>query len=675
MLKVYGIDTEFFEQASYDEIVRETAKTGFVQLDCETYGFDPHHTSDLLCFQLGNYDNQYVIHPSKLLEFKDFLEKETLIGHNIKFDLKFLYKYGVYPRKVYDTFLAESVIFCGIKEHRKGLSHVASARLGVNLDKSVRDNIWNEGLTKRVIEYSGDDVKYLEAIKDSQKVDLDRLHLSRALKIENDFVRALAYIEFCGFRLDAEKWKVKMEKDKKDYIEAEKKVNQYIIDNNLTPFIKKQLDLFTEETKVDINWASPKQVIALFKYLKIPTSLIEEGETKDSVSAKNIERYATEFPFIKTYLEFKGCQKELSTYGQTFIDQINPMTGRVHTNFRQILDTGRLSSGGKNRETGEEYINFQNIPSDKDTRACFVASPGNTLLVSDYSGQEQIVLANFSLDENLLKFYDQGLSDMHSFVASIMESVPFEEMMGAKEKKENKIPLSDREKELLTYRQAAKIAGFAINYGGNGSTIAAQLGKTEEVGNQVYEGYFRAFPGLKDYFARVKAEGLEAGFIQINSHTYRKSFISGYETYRQLERELDFAFWTRWKKVKHWAMDNPVRLEMREKMSTYFKIKGAIERKSLNFPIQGTSAEITKISCIYFFNWILEKGWQMMNYNWNEAVLMVNTIHDENVVEVCLEKADETSASLKDAMIKAGQIYCKRVPLLAEPEQTIYWRK
>lgn len=79
------------------------------------------------------------------------------------------------------------------------------------------------------------------------------------------------------------------------------------------------------------------------------------------------------------------------------------------------MNTGRLSSGQKGfpKKGIPQQPNMQNIPSDNRTRGCFQAQPGNILIVSDYSGQEQIVLANKSLDKDLIDFYKQGLGDMH----------------------------------------------------------------------------------------------------------------------------------------------------------------------------------------------------------------------------------------------------------------------
>lgn len=99
---------------------------------------------------------------------------------------------------------------------------------------------------------------------------------------------------------------------------------------------------------------------------------------KKSVGADIIEPQKDLSPIAPIYLEYKAAEKLIGTYGQNVLDQINSKTGRIHTNFNQLgTDTGRLSSGGKDKEHEIEYINFQNFPRDAETRSCFVAEPGN----------------------------------------------------------------------------------------------------------------------------------------------------------------------------------------------------------------------------------------------------------------------------------------------------------
>ena len=133
-------------------------------------------------------------------------------------------------------------------------------------------------------------------------------------------------------------------------------------------------------------------------------------------------------------MEYKAAEKLVGTYGQNVLNQINPVTGRIHTNFNQVgTDTTRLSSGGKDKENGIEYINFQNFPRDEETRACFVAEPGNKWISCDYSAQESRIIGELSSDKAILDLFNHGCGDMHSLVAKmaypdIIGDCPIEEI-------------------------------------------------------------------------------------------------------------------------------------------------------------------------------------------------------------------------------------------------------
>jgi DNA polymerase-1 len=315
-----------------------------------------------------------------------------------------------------------------------------------------------------------------------------------------------------------------------------------------------------------------------------------------------------------------------------------------------------LSSGGRNKATGETYPNFQNIPSDEETRSCFVAEEGNTLIGCDYTGQEQIVLVNKCLDENLLEFYRKDLGDMHSFVASKM----YPELDG--------MPLDDIKKKHKDKRQAAKVAGFAINYGGSGRGIADQLGLTIEQGQHIYDSYFNAFPGLKSYFDSAKQFGLKNGYVLISEVTGKKSYVDNYDWYMEQKKRIENnAFWDGYK--KHKASNTPTFRELKKAVQAYSMKKGEIERMSLNYPIQGESSEITKLSCVLFWNdYLVPK-------NLLFTVKFVNTIHDENLIECPQSLAEECANALQDAMEKAGSKFCKTVPLKADPCIAPFWKK
>jgi DNA polymerase-1 len=320
------------------------------------------------------------------------------------------------------------------------------------------------------------------------------------------------------------------------------------------------------------------------------------------------------------------------------------------------MNTGRLSSGGRNKQTGEAYPNLQNIPSDKETRSCFVAENGNVIIGCDYTGQEQIVLANKCLDANLLEFYDKGLGDMHSFVASKM----YEELEG--------LSLDEVKEKHKDKRQAAKSAGFAINYGGQGITIAENLGISLEQGQKIYDAYFTAFPGLKAYFDQAKKFGIDNGYVLISAVTGKKSYVDYYDEFLEAKKAVNVkGFWDNYK--KHREHKTASYSKIKQQVSTFFGKKGEIERMSLNYSIQGESAEITKLGGIYFWEEYLIPNKLLF------TVKLVNAIHDEYLVECPESLSEEAAQFLQKSMEKAGDVFCKRIRLKAEPTIDTYWKK
>lgn len=649
-----GINNDNFEERSREYICSYFSNKEFIECDTETTGLDVHK-NELLCLQLGDHENQFIVHGSRIEEFKELLENKHLIFHNAKFDLKFLYKHNIWPRYVYDTMLAEKVLYCGIKTHKAALNIVAKTRLKVDLDKSVRAEIHKEGLTKRVIEYAADDVKYLGKIKDHQKQDLIKLDLQDALDMENQYVLALAYIEYCGIGFDKEAWEKKCEKDEKDLLEKERLLDEYIIENNYTQFIDKQLDLFSSDKKTNINWASSKQVVKLFKFLGINTQVVEKGETKDSVEAKHIDKYKNEFPIIEKYTAYKEADKVVTTYGRSWFDKISPVTGRIHTTYQQVMDTGRISSGSKKDGTP----NLQNIPKDEATRHCFIADGDNDFVVADFTAQEDMIFVEYSRESKMIEFYNDTTRkrDGHSFVAKMC----FPNELG-------NVAEEDVKKVREDLRDNAKKGKFAIHYGGNGTTIATNLNIPVEQGDAIYDGYMAGFPGIAAYFKKVKAESLKNGYILISHRTGRKSFIWGYDKYKQLSKEINRDFWNKWKIVKEHRFESDEYFQMKQKIKDFFNIKSEIEKKALNYPVQGTAGETTKLATIFFFEWIRKR--QLFN-----TIKIVNTVHDEIDVENPKEYSEEVAEKLKETMAKAGDLYCSVVKLRATASISTKWQK
>lgn len=405
-----------FSKLSLSESLLMLNKLEFVGLDTETEGLDCF-TKNLLTIQLGNKDFQVVFDISSYNgiipnDLKIFLtnSNQLFLLQNAKFDLKFLYKQGIALKNVYDTMLVETILTSGLQMAGRDLKTIVKKYCDVDLDKSIRGDIITKGLTSAVIKYAAYDVVYLEDVMNAQMKLVKGANLGNAVKLDNEFVKVLAYMEYCGIKLDWIKWKKKSLSDLSDLLLKRNKLNAWLLENGRTEYFSGMQDLFTGEQDCILNWDSPKQVIELFESIGINCTIKDKGVDKKTVEEKAIGKYIKDFPLLKLYFEYKAAAKLASTYGLSWEKMINPVTKRIHTSFQQLMNTGRLSCGNMR----ENKPNLQNLPADELTRSCFIAEPGYKYIAVDYSSQEQIVLANFSGEENLINFYRKGFTDMNS---------------------------------------------------------------------------------------------------------------------------------------------------------------------------------------------------------------------------------------------------------------------
>lgn len=684
-------DNPAYKIIGVEESLRLLEPLSIVGVDTETKGINPHDGT-LLSLQLGNRDFQIVIDCATIdiTLYKEYLESDRLfLFWNARFDLKWLFKYKIVPRRVYDGFLGEKLQWLGypivlspemwerIKEPRydyvpsryvgkrltkdyyiikMNLKKAGELYLGVELDKSVRGQIIWRGLDSQVIEYAALDVKYLEDIMIKQKEELKKKGLLTAMECECRFIISLAYMEFCGVKIDVPRWLEKMDKDNKALIEVTEKMNQWLIENDPDSkyiHINLQGDLFAENPfdtrpKVSINWNSAKQVIPIFRKFGVDVSVEdkEKGGEKDSINEKVIAPQKDKCSLIPLYLEYKGLVKLTTTYGQNFLDQINKNTGRLHTNFNPIgTDTARISSGGKDKDNKVDYINFLNLPSDAETRACFIAEPGNKWISIDYSGQESFIMGDIANDKAILHELNYGDKDLHTLTAKIVfPYIPKD--MSAKEVK----------KQFHKERQLSKGYEFAFNYAGNASTIKRNFGLTDEEADRIYNSYMQGFNGLKEYQARRKRDWWEKGYIDLNPLIGYKAYIYDYQYLKKLQASFqEPGFWDYYREMK--AYDPTC--DTVQKVREFFRRKSDSDRQSVNYPIQHTGALCYKTSMINFFEY-LRKNNLLFN------VLITVTPYDEINCEAPEEIADDIAEALYNIMVNAGAFFCKRCKLDAD---------
>lgn len=667
--ELFDIDTGL--DAPYTRITQSNAlelvnSMNVVQFDTETNGRDPH-LCNVLCAQFGNkaLDAQLVVDTTTFdLElFRKVLETKLLIGHNLKFDYQFLYNYGIIPRKTYDTMIIEQLLHLGYdnKYFHYGLKDVAFRRLGIDIDKSIRGEIIWRGLDPSVVKYAAGDVMYLEDIMAKQMEDVVKTDCVRGAKIENAFVAVIAYLEWCGIKLDIDLWHKKMQKDEDKMKEWLTKLNSWLVDRTKDNayFLKytnyQPDDLFMGMFPLEciINWSSSQQVIELAKELGFNTKIEdkETGESKDSVVAKHLKKQKGICDdFLLPYLSYKEWSKVCSTYGQTYIDAINPVTGRIHTQFKQLgADSGRMSCGSKQLNTDLAkykhmtkcgYMQLQNLPKDKDTRAAFVSEPGNLMTSCDYSALESRLGADIYNEQSMIKEYLEGSGDIHSLTAKACFP---KELEG--------IAVVDIAKERPDLRQRAKPVEFSQQFGGSAKAIQNSLGCTYQEAKEIAEAYKKGFPGIAAFKEKGSRFVRTHGYIVICKYTGHKLYWEDWKQWRKIEDLDDRMMWAEC---------------TREEIKKHNMEGSKWDRLALNVVTQGTGIIILKLAMVNFFKWICDNGLF-------KKVLICNLIHDEAVIEYPEELKDKVVSKLKECMESAASALCKKLPIPANPETGDHW--
>lgn len=646
-----------YKVISAEEALELLAPLSVVELDTETMGLDPY-TKELLTVQLGCAEFQVVIDCTSvdIHLFKEYMEnpQRMFLGWNIKFDLKFLYHQRIIPMRVYDGYLAEKLLWLGYPAgmHEMSLKAASINYLGVDMDKSVRGKIIQTGLTEDVIVYAAGDVSYLGKIRDKQLIELEKKGLLKAIDFENEFVKCLAYIEYCGAKLDVDKWKIKMATDLNNLEKYEAELNEWVEESEYSSkycSVNIQGDLFNgfdTKPRCHINWTSSQQVIPLFEELGLNLKVLDKKTKhyKKSVDIKVVEPQASKSPLIPIYIKYKKAAIIVNTFGQKFLNLINPVTGRIHANFNQLgTDTGRLSS---------TEPNLQNLPHDAQTRACFVSDKGNRWISADYSGQESYLMASMANDEAMLDELINGSGDLHSLTAKmVFQQIPRD------------MPLKDIKKNFKDLRQEAKGYEFCFNYGGQDSTLIRNYGLDAKRAKEIYENYMSGFAGLKRYQDFRRVDVMRKGYILLSPITGHKAYIYDYDELKmQMEKQDDPDFWAYYREMKQ---ENP-ECDTVQGVRRLARRKAESEKQSINYPIQAAGALCFKLASIKLFNWLLKNGLLF-------KVKYCIPVHDEINLEAPDEISEEVADILVKCMVSAGKPFCTRAHLGADVEIGDHW--
>lgn len=680
---------ELFNSDSYEIISIEKSlelieSWSMIQFDTETSGTDCH-IGKLLLAQFGNIDKsiQIVVDCTTIdiKLYKKVLEDKYLIGQNLKFDLQWLYNYNIIPRKVYDTMIVEQLLYLGypnkFKDPVHGISYslkdIAERRLNVEIDKTIRGQIIWRGIDKSVIEYAANDVVYLYDIMQSQLKDCKDKRCLVGAKLECDFTPAIAYLEWCGIKLDAEKWKKKMEKDKRNFEESEKALNDFVIKTpSLSKFVytDNQGYLFTGfdlTPKVNINWSSSRQVIEVAKLLGFDTSVKDKktGEDKDSVLEKYLStQKGVNDEFLKLYFSYQEYAKVVSSFGQGHLNAINPITRRLHTVFHALgASSGRLSCGSNqpNTELAKlnkvppsecKYPNIQQLPADDDTRGAFVAPNEYSFVSCDFSAEESRLGADIYQDKEFLKEFIEGSGDTHSMFAWMVFRKECENC-GCK-------GVADVKKLAPQWRKKVKGVEFAYMFGAAAPTISTSANCTIEEAQSYIDTLDKAFIGMSTFAKKGSQFVRTHGYILINPITGHKMYWHDWDEWIKRQKSFTKEFWDNYK-LHHKGTGDDIAKMVRK----HFQAAGKYDRLARNSVTQGTGSIIMKTAMTNLFNWIVDN-------NYFSKVHICASVHDE----ICCDYPnyiENFPKILEDIMEKAASKFCKSLPIPAEASVGDHW--
>ncbi len=348
------------------------------------------------------------------------------------------------------------------------------------------------------------------------------------------------------------------------------------------------------------NLGSPKQLGEIF-FDKLGMPVVKKTPSgARSTDEEVLEKLAEDYPLPAKLLEHRSLSKLKGTYTDKLAQLADPRTGRVHTHYAQaVAVTGRLSSNDPN---------LQNIPvrtvEGRRVREAFVAPAGSVIASADYSQIELRIMAHISGDEALLRAFKDGL-DVHRATASEVFGVAVDQVSSEQ-------------------RRYAKVINFGLIYGMSSFGLAKNLGIETKAAAAYIDRYFQRYPGVKAYMDETVA------FAQ--SHHFVETVFGR-------------------------------RLYLPEITGGNGPRKKAAERQAINAPMQGTAADLIKLS--------MNAVQQVLDAE-KRATKMIMQVHDELVFEVPEAEVEWVRTEIPRLMAGVAEL---KVPLLAEIGMGPNWEK
>ena len=408
-------------------------------------------------------------------KLKPLLEDNAVlkVGQNLKYDMTVLAQHGLNISPFDDTLVMSFDLDAGLHGH--GMDELAKLHLGHEcisykaLTGTGKKAIgFAEVALDKAAEYAAEDADVTLRLWEHLRLRMTPEKVTRVYQlVDRPLVPAIAAMEQRGILVDREELARLSKVFAEEMVELEKNIHE----------------LAGEEFSV----GSPKQLGEIL-FGKLGLKGGKKGKSGQySTDVTVLERLAGDGePIAQKIVGWRQLSKLKSTYTDALQEQINPVTGRVHTSYSLSgAQTGRLSS---------TEPNLQNIPVRTDIgrqiRKAFVAAPGNVILAADYSQIELRIAAHMADVDSLKNAFAEG-EDIHNRTAN--------ELFG-------KI---DRET-----RARAKTINFAILYGISRWGLAKRLEVTADEAQEMIDTYFERFPGIKHYMSDTLMSARERGYTE-----------------------------------------------------------------------------------------------------------------------------------------------------------------
>lgn len=517
--------------------IKTLLKQTSVCFDTETTGLNPLESQLVgIAFSWEVGKGYYLPFPEEfekakqlLEQLRPFFENESIekIGQNLKYDIKVLAKYQIEVKgKLFDTMLAHYLINPDMRHNMDVLAETYLNYTPVSITELIGKKGKNQSSMRDVpleqqTEYAVEDADITLQLKEHFEKELSEANTQKLFdEIEIPLLRVLAAMELEGINLDV------------TFLNSlSEQLNEDIAS------LKKSIYEAAGET---FNIASPKQLgDILFDKLKL-VDKPKKTKTGQYATGEEILSYlAKDHPIVQDILDYRGLSKLKSTYVDALPNQVEPLTGRVHTDYMQtVAATGRLSSNNPN---------LQNIPirteRGRQVRKAFV--PRNedyVLLAADYSQIELRIIAALSEEDNMIEAFKNG-EDIHASTASKVFNVPIEEV--TREQRSN-----------------AKTVNFGIIYGVSAFGLSNQTDLSRSEAKDLIDTYYETYPKLKAYISKQIDFARDHGYVQ--TVLGRRRYLNDINSRNQV-------------------------------------VRGAAERNAVNAPIQGSAADIIKIAMINIF--------------------------------------------------------------------------